>query len=164
MKPSDSTDTPPIEPRFIPTLTEVIELEEQAPELTVQRENTDPVQRIDSVANVDESMPAASSLPPATEAAHTENTPPPDAQTILSNNIGLIAPFSDELTHQIMQKVDYVLAQRIKEAVALIIEQQTRTLLPQLREELESTVRKTLDEATADVLTQVLEAKNSNSI
>jgi hypothetical protein len=48
--------------------------------------------------------------------------------------------------------VDVVLDQRLREAIALVIQEQTRSVLPRLREELESVVRNAVYEAVADEL------------
>ncbi|THT99696.1 hypothetical protein E9531_12120 [Lampropedia puyangensis] len=59
-----------------------------------------------------------------------------------------------------MQRVDAVLAERISQAIASVIEAQTRSLLPSMREELEFAVRTSVYEAMADELTQIAEQSN----
>jgi hypothetical protein len=56
------------------------------------------------------------------------------------------------MVHRVMQRVDVVLDQRLREAIALVIQEQTRSVLPRLREELESVVRNAVYEAVADEL------------
>ncbi|EER60007.1 conserved hypothetical protein [Acidovorax delafieldii 2AN] len=56
------------------------------------------------------------------------------------------------MVHRVMQRVDVVLDQRLREAIALVVQEQTRSLLPRLREEVESVVRHAVYEAVADEL------------
>ena len=56
------------------------------------------------------------------------------------------------MVHRVMQRVDVVLDQRLREAIALVVQEQTRSVLPRLREEIESVVRHAVYEAVADEL------------
>lgn len=58
------------------------------------------------------------------------------------------------LVHRLMQRVDLVLEQRLKEAIASVVQEQTRSLLPRLREEVESVVRQSVYEAVESELSQ----------
>ena len=58
------------------------------------------------------------------------------------------------LVHRLMQRVDLVLEQRLKEAIAIVVQEQTRSLLPRLREEVESVVRQSVYEAVESELAQ----------
>ena len=60
--------------------------------------------------------------------------------------------FEEQLVHRVMQRVDALLEQRVRQAVAHVIEEQTRSLLPRLREELDSVVRGSVTEALAQEL------------
>lgn len=60
--------------------------------------------------------------------------------------------FEEQLVHRVMQRVDALLEQRVRQAVAHVIEEQTRSLLPRLREELDSVVRGSVSEALAQEL------------
>jgi len=60
--------------------------------------------------------------------------------------------FEEQLVHRVMQRVDALLEQRVQQAVAHVIEEQTRSLLPRLREELDSVVRSSVSEALAQEL------------
>ncbi|RMX08875.1 hypothetical protein D8I35_03980 [Corticibacter populi] len=57
-----------------------------------------------------------------------------------------------------MQRVDALLSVRVAEVIAVVVEQQTRSLVPSLREELEFSVRKTVYEAMADELADMHQA------
>lgn len=54
--------------------------------------------------------------------------------------------------HRVLQRVDLVLDQRLREAIALVMQEQTRSMVPRLREEVESVVRHAVYEAVADEL------------
>ena len=56
------------------------------------------------------------------------------------------------MVHRVMQRVDGILEQRLRDAIATVVQEQTRSLLPSLREEIESVVRHTVYEAVADEL------------
>lgn len=56
------------------------------------------------------------------------------------------------VVHRVMQRVDLVLDQRLREAITLVIQEQTRSLLPRMREEIESVVRHAVYEAVAEEL------------
>ena len=60
--------------------------------------------------------------------------------------------FEEHLVHRVMQRVDVVLDQRLREAIATVVQEQTRSVLPRLREEIESVVRHAVYEAVADEL------------
>ncbi|GAB2544401.1 hypothetical protein GCM10027032_33980 [Simplicispira piscis] len=56
------------------------------------------------------------------------------------------------MVHRVMQRVDVMLEQRLRDAIALVVQEQTRSVLPRLREEIESVVRHSVYEAVADEL------------
>ena len=56
----------------------------------------------------------------------------------------------EAVVHRVMQRVDIGLEQRLREAIATVVQEQTRSLLPRLREEVESVVRQVVYEAVAD--------------
>ncbi|WP_233589903.1 hypothetical protein [Acidovorax sp. FJL06] len=56
------------------------------------------------------------------------------------------------MVHRVMQRVDVVLDQRLREAIAIVVQEQTRSVLPRLREEIESVVRHAVYEAVAEEL------------
>lgn len=60
--------------------------------------------------------------------------------------------FEEQLVHRVMQRVDAVLTDRVGEVIAAVIERQTRSLLPSIREELEFAIRKSVYEAMAEEL------------
>lgn len=56
------------------------------------------------------------------------------------------------VVHRVMQRVDVVLDQRLRDAIATVVQEQTRSVLPRLREEIESVVRNAVYEAVAEEL------------
>lgn len=56
------------------------------------------------------------------------------------------------LVHRVMQRVDMGLDRRLRDAIATVVQEQTRSVLPRLREEVESVVRQVVYEAVADEL------------
>lgn len=57
------------------------------------------------------------------------------------------AQAEEYLIHRLMQRVDLVLEERLKEAIAQVVEAQTRSMVLSLREEVESVVRQSVYEA-----------------
>lgn len=123
--------TPKSPPRFVPTLTEVVPDTRQAP-------LPDPV------------PPSSPALPPAAVA------PSPVAPAELSAQIP--DGFEELLVHRVMQRVDVGLDRRLRDAIATVVQEQTRSVLPRLREEVESVVRQVVYDAVADEL----RGKNEN--
>jgi hypothetical protein len=58
----------------------------------------------------------------------------------------------DQLIMRVMQRVDIALERKLREAIAETVLEQTRTIAPLLREEIESVVRETVSQAFADEL------------
>ncbi|MDR7376884.1 hypothetical protein J2X19_001542 [Rhodoferax ferrireducens] len=58
----------------------------------------------------------------------------------------------DQIIHRVMQRVDLSLERRLREAVAAMVLQQTQSMVPRLREEIEFVVRQSVSDAVADEL------------
>ena len=58
----------------------------------------------------------------------------------------------DQLIMRVMQRVDLALERKLREAIAATVLEQTRTIAPLLREEIEAVVRETVSQAFADEL------------
>lgn len=58
----------------------------------------------------------------------------------------------DQIIHRVMQRIDLTLERRLREVIAATVLEQTRSLVPLLREEIESVVRQTVSEAFAQEL------------
>jgi hypothetical protein len=58
----------------------------------------------------------------------------------------------EQLVARVMQRVDLTLERRLREAIASIVLEQTRSITPLLRDEIESVVRQTVSQAFAEEL------------
>lgn len=119
-------------PRFVPTLTDVVR-EDNAGHL-----HQDPVERPVAAAPqiAAQPMPAPWPVPaPAPAAA-----------------VALPPGMEEHLVDRVMQRVDLVLDVRLRDAIATVVQEQTRSMLPRLREEVESVVRQSVYEAVAEEL------------
>jgi hypothetical protein len=72
------------------------------------------------------------------------------------------ATLQEQIIHRVMQRVDLSLERRLRESVATLVLEQTRSLGPMLREEIESVVRQSVSEAVAQELAQRIQARPGN--
>ena len=61
----------------------------------------------------------------------------------------------ESIVHRVMQRVDVSLEQHLREAIAQVVQEQTRSLVPRLREEVETVVRQSVYVAVADELASI---------
>lgn len=59
---------------------------------------------------------------------------------------------TEPLVHRVMQRVDLTLERRLREAIATVVLEHTRTMGPMLRDEVENVVRQAVTEALAEEL------------
>lgn len=71
------------------------------------------------------------------------------AATTPAASVGVL---QDQVVHRIMQRIDLTLDRRLREAIATTVLEQTRTLAPLLREEIENVVRQAVSQALAEEL------------
>lgn len=133
------TASPRTPPRFVPTLTDVVHLPDGA-QLVTSKLAQVPAAEAAPVAPAPVAVAAAQAL------AHA---PLPEAENGARN---LPAGMEEYVVHRVMQRVDLVLDQRLREAIALVVQEQTRSMVLRLREEVESVVRHAVYEAVADEL------------
>ncbi|MET0311844.1 MAG: hypothetical protein ABW051_07315 [Burkholderiaceae bacterium] len=62
------------------------------------------------------------------------------------------ALMEDQIVHRVMQRLDMTLERKLREAVATLVLEQTQSLAPLLREEIELAVRQSVSEAVAQEL------------
>ena len=146
-----ATSPPRVPPKFVPTLTEVV----QPPVAGAPRPEAAPVMPPASprpatrpIAPVRAAPASLAQRPPVMPAAvpsPAAATPQPPAQRMPDG-------VEEYMIHRVMQRVDVVLDQRLREAIATVVQEQTRSVLPRLREEIESVVRHAVYEAVADEL------------
>lgn len=65
---------------------------------------------------------------------------------------GDAALLQEELVNRVLQRVDLTLERRLREAIAATVLEQTRSIAPLLRDEIEAVVRETVARAFADEL------------
>ncbi|MCP4513892.1 MAG: hypothetical protein GY824_01505 [Delftia sp.] len=106
------------------------------------------------VAPVGEVVPADLVVPVVqavvAEAAAAPTPAAPTMESIWDSHAQQVT--EEYLVHRLMQRVDLVLDQRLRDAIATVVQQQTRSIVVRLREEVESVVRQAVYEAVADEL------------
>lgn len=91
-------------------------------------------------------------VPTLTEVVQPSKAPVP-ATDITPSAAGVDqAELNDQLLQRVLQRVDLVLERRLREAVGQLILEHTEHLVPQLRAEIESVVRQTVNHALAEEL------------
>lgn len=169
----DKTKAPP---RFVPTLTEVVQ--EAGTESVAGASGRQFAPWANRVAiSLPPVAPLAASRPtiPQAPAVQTDGAPEPSltaasamafsaAAAAAASSAGAAVPPSDAaravlntdfeelLVHRVMQRVDVSLDMRLAGAIATVVQEQTRSVVPRLREEIEAVVRQAVYEAVADEL------------
>lgn len=90
------------------------------------------------------------SVEPLTPFAAPTAEPPanePLAQPGVANALWL--SFEDQVVQRVLQRVDLTLERRLHDALAALLESQTRSLMPRLRDEIEAVVRSAINDAVA---------------
>jgi hypothetical protein len=126
-------------PRFVPTLTDVVQLGTVVPEATDLRQST--------------GLTASPSMQgPVVNSFQKQNLPPVAQAITPAMTLETQLNLENEILHRVMQRVDVVLESRLQEAVAQIVLAHTQTLTPRLREEIESVVRVAVMQAVSQEL------------
>ncbi len=151
-------------PKFVPTLTDVVQVAGDAAPGTAPAPDA-------PGAPAEGAGPSSGSLAPPATALDGEAAPDaPDVpvpglpvdgpRTVAAPAMPAAPPpiaadfagIEEMVIHRIIQRVDVVLDQRLREAIATVVQEQTRSMVPRLREEVESVVRHAVYEAVADEL------------
>lgn len=111
---------PRVPPRFVPTLTEVVQPSFAPPAVPEPAEPG----------------------PQAAGAAPQPGMPAVPARAAVEQ-------FEDQIIHRVMQRVDVALERSLHDAVAAMVLQHTHALVPRLREEIEFVVRQAVADAVA---------------
>lgn len=131
--------------RFIPTLTEVV-VESHSP-------GTSDLSASEALGARDLPEAPGDAAPLSVTTQATPVLPPQGFRETPETAQRPMAPgFEEYLVHRVMQRVDVGLDQHLRDAIATAVSEQTRSLLPRLREEVESVVRHVVYEAVADEL------------
>ena len=136
-------------PRFVPTLTTVIDLSEPPPELT-----SGPSAPVEAMPVIDaESASASFEGEPFVQAA--PDAPAPAARPAFAALKDADAfRIEEELLHRVLQRIDLSLEERLTEAVSAAVQQQLDAMLPRLRGEIETVLRSLVVEALARELSE----------
>lgn len=116
-----------IPPRFVPTLTTVLEVSQE------------PAQALASepVAPPPEPAENTMALPPAEQLSQAE-----------------IVSLEEQLLHRVLQRVDLSLEERLSDAVSAAVQAQLDAMVPRLRDEIEGVLRALVIEAMAAELSE----------
>lgn len=133
-----TTPRPP--PRFVPTLTDVV----RAPPAA---QKTAPAATALATAAVPAAVPAARTVAPPAVAGIARLAAPPAKPGLSTPSLDKL---EDQLVRRVMARVDATLDQRLREATARVVMEQTRALGPALRREIEQAVRLTVAQSLAD--------------
>lgn len=148
---------PKVPPRFVPTLTEVVQGPDMVPvSEPLPQPAQPPVVAAPAVAQPAPSFEARAAVPAVPVRSMDKDVADISARKPVQAFPGSRRPLpqgmQEYMVHRVMQRVDVVLDHRLREAIALVIQEQTRSILPRLREEIESVVRHAVYEAVADEL------------
>lgn len=160
-------DSPRVPPRFVPTLTSVIE-EPPLPlpmplpmPLPLQPESAPVLQSeipmlfaASSEAATPRGDAAATATPQglATLSAATALRPPADDRIALAE--AALFRIEEDLMHRVLQRVDLSLEERLTDAVSAAVQQQLDVMLPRLRSEIERVLRGLVVEALSRELSE----------
>lgn len=163
-------DSPRVPPRFVPTLTSVIE-EPPLPlpmplpmPLPLQPESAPVLQSeipmlfaasSEAATPRDDAAAAAATATPqglATLSAATALRPPADDRIALAE--AALFRIEEDLMHRVLQRVDLSLEERLTDAVSAAVQQQLDVMLPRLRSEIERVLRGLVVEALSRELSE----------
>ncbi|BEP61596.1 hypothetical protein GmRootV213_21500 [Variovorax sp. V213] len=116
-------------PRFVPTLTTVLDLPAETPAAEPASPVAAPAAPIDPAEAV--------ALPPAEQRSEAE-----------------IVRLEEQLLHRVLQRVDLSLEERLSDTVSAAVQQQLDAMVPRLREEIEAVLRALVIEAMAAELSE----------
>ena len=161
---------PKTPPRFVPTLTEVVQVPGTPATPGMPEAASQPAASMLTAALIPPqlSVPGSALAASVVPAVHTPAVKGPSSTHALraaplpipAHTTALVAQalparsmpagLEEYIVHRVMQRVDGVLDKRLREAIATVVQEQTRSVLPRLREEIESVVRHAVYESIAD--------------
>ncbi|MDI3380653.1 hypothetical protein ACFPPF_08520 [Xenophilus aerolatus] len=131
-------------PRFVPTLTTVVDLSQPQPGL--HSPLPEPAQTTPE-PGLQTSVPEApAGTPPAPD------VPAPSAFVALTDADAF--RIEEDLLHRVLQRVDLSLEERLTEVVSAAVQQQLDAMVPRLRSEIETVLRSLVVEALARELSE----------
>lgn len=144
-------NTPRVPPRFVPTLTTV--LEPLMP--LVPSEPVTPVVKADPVVVPGVPVPAPPKEPPLPQTAAPAVPAVPDLRHAIAldpaTRFSEMERFAleEQLLHRVMQRVDLKLEERLSDVVAAAVQAQLDLMVPRLRNEIEDVLRTLVTESLA---------------
>lgn len=136
-------------PRFVPTLTTVVDL--SAPPTELASQPSAPVEAVPVTEA--ESVPVSFEAEPFVQAA--PDAPAPAARPAFAALTDADAfRIEEDLLHRVLQRIDLSLEERLTEAVSVAVQQQLDAMLPRLRGEIETVLRSLVVEALAHELSE----------
>jgi len=131
-----------VPPRFVPTLTTVVELPPEAAARLPEAGET--------AAPAPDPLPPVE--PPAAQPLQPSPLQPQHALVALSETDAF--QLEEELLHRVLQRVDLSLEDRLSDVVAAAVQQQLDAMVPRLRGEIEHVLRTLVVEALAQELSE----------
>jgi hypothetical protein len=116
-------------PRFVPTLTTVLEIPAQPAGLAQPEPEAAPTAAPDPASTM--------ALPPAAQLSQAE-----------------IVSLEEQLLHRVLQRVDLSLEERLSDTVSAAVQHQLDAMVPRLRNEIEAVLRALVIEAMAAELSE----------
>lgn len=133
-------------PRFVPTLTTVVDLSQPQPQPGLHSPLPEPAQTTPE-PGLQTSVPEApAGTPPALD------VPAPSAFVALTDADAF--RIEEDLLHRVLQRVDLSLEERLTEVVSAAVQQQLDAMVPRLRSEIETVLRSLVVEALARELSE----------
>ena len=147
-------NTPRVPPRFVPTLTTV--LEPLMP--LVPSEPVTPGEQAETVAAPDVPAPVPPAEPPLPQVVAPAVPAVPDLRHAIAldpaTRFSELERFAleEQLLHRVMQRVDLQLEERLSDVVAAAVQTQLDLMVPRLRNEIEDVLRSLVTESLAQEL------------
>jgi tRNA A37 N6-isopentenylltransferase MiaA len=86
-------------------------------------------------------------VPTLTEVVHPSPMTAPALPSDEPIRISALPELKEQMVQRVLQRVDLMLERRLREAVGQLILEHTQTLVPRLREEIETVVRQSINQA-----------------
>ena len=136
-------------PRFVPTLTTVLELPAEpvpASEPVAEPQPEPEPERADEAAAAPVAAPAPAPAPSAA-AGDPARAVALGRQARLSEADAF--QLEEQLVHRVLQRIDLSLEERLSDTVSAAVQQQLDDMIPRLRDEIETVLRELVSEALA---------------
>lgn len=140
-------------PRFVPTLTTVVDLSAPRAEPVPESPAPPPAPAEPMPAFVVDATPAAPEPTPLAQPA-SDAVAPPMSPAFAALTDADAFRIEEDLLHRVLQRVDLSLEERLTEVVSAAVQQQLDAMVPRLRDEIEGVLRSLVIEALARELSE----------